>query len=441
MEAHLARIAEVNPELNAIVTLLQPESLLREAERADRTPEPHGPLHGLPVAHKDVFPTRGIRTTFGSPIFADFVPDYDARIVERLRAAGAICVGKTNTPEFAAGSQTFNPVFGATRNPWDLDRTCGGSSGGAAAALASGMLPIADGSDYGGSLRNPASFCGVVGLRPTPGRVPDAPDPAPWFPMAVPGPMARTVRDVALVLSAISGPDPRDPLSLPEPGARFARPLERDFRGVRVAWAADFADLPFEPGVLRAVDPAREALVELGCAVEDRSPDMRDAALVFERYRAFYFHLRYGPLLRRRRAQMKDTVIGEIEAGERLTAPELADASRRWAKLLDRFARFQEEFAFFVLPVSQTLPFDVRIPWPKEVAGAPMRSYTEWMGSCAFVSLLGVPALALPAGFEEGLPVGLQIVGRRGDDFGTLQLAHALEARLGVTPPSRPPKV
>ncbi len=438
MEAHLDRIAAVNPGLNAIVTLRPRDELLREAEKVDAAPGPRGPLHGLPVAHKDIFPTRGLRTTFGSPIFADFVPDHDALIVERLRAAGAITIGKTNTPEFAAGSQTFNPVFGATRNPRDPTRTCGGSSGGAAAALASGMIPIADGSDYGGSLRNPASFCGVVGLRPTPGRVPDLPDPAPWFPMAVPGPMARSVRDVALMLSAIAGPDPRAPLSLPDPGDRFAGPLERDFHGVRVAWASDFAGLPFEPAVLAAVAPAREALAGLGCVVEDGAPDMRDAAVVFARYRAFWFDLRFGPLLARHRERMKDTVIEEIEAGKRLTASELADASRRWAGILDRLAGFQAEFPFFVLPVSQVLPFDVRVPWPETVAGVRMRTYTDWMGSCAFVSLLGVPALSLPAGCTDGLPVGLQIVGRRGDDLGVLQLAHALEARLGgVVPPAR----
>ncbi len=429
MEAHLNRIEAVNPRLNAIVTLLPRERLLRDAARADAAKEPLGPLHGLPVAHKDMFLTRGVRTTLGSPIYADWIPDRDSLIVERLRAAGAIMVGKTNTPEFAAGSQTFNPVFGPTRNPWDPGRTCGGSSGGAAVALSAGMLPIADGSDYGGSLRNPASFCGVVGLRPTPGRVPDWPDPAPWFPMATPGPMARTVDDVALMLGAIAGPDPRAPLSLPA-----TQPGRSGFEGVRVAWAADFAGLPFEPGVLDAIAPARRALTDLGCVVEERSPDMRDAATVFARYRAFWFELRFGPLLERHRSRMKDAVVEEIEAGRRLTAAELADASRRWAGILERLARFQADCPYFALPVAQVLPFAVETPWPAEVAGVTMRNYTEWMGSCAFVSLLGVPALSLPAGFAAGLPVGLQIVGPRGDDSGTLRLARALEKRLGAAP-------
>ncbi len=433
MEAHLDRIAAVNPALSAIVTLLPRERLLDRARAADATAGPRGPLHGLPVAHKDVFLTRGTRTTFGSPIFRDFVPDEDSLVVERLRAAGAIMVGKTNTPEFAAGSQTFNPVFGPTRNPWDLSRTCGGSSGGAAAALASGMVPIADGTDYGGSLRNPASFCGVVGLRPTPGRVPDVPDPAPWFPVAVPGPMARTVRDAALLLSAMAGPDPRAPLSLPEPGSGFDRPLDRDFGGIRVAWAPDFAGLPFDPAVLAALEPARKALEEIGCAVEEASPDMRDAGLVFRRYRAFWFDLRFGPLLERHRPQIKETVVEEIEAGKRLTAPDLADASRHWARILDRLARFQTDFSYLALPACQVPPFPVETPWPTEIAGVKMRSYTDWMGSCAFVSILGVPALSLPAGFAGDLPVGLQIVGRRGDDLGVLQLGAALEARLGAS--------
>ncbi len=251
MDAHIAQIERINPEVNAVVTFL-PELGRKGARAVDaalaRGDDP-GPLAGLPVAHKDLVTTRGIRTTFGSPIFKDFVPDADAIIVERLRKAGAITIGKTNTPEFGAGSQTFNPVFGATRNPYDLAKTCGGSSGGAAAALACGLLPIADGSDMGGSLRNPASFCNVVGLRPSAGRVPHWPSVSGWFHMAVVGPMARTVQDVALMLSAIAGPDARAPISLQDPGSMFSRPLARDFKGARIAWSADLGGLPVEPEV------------------------------------------------------------------------------------------------------------------------------------------------------------------------------------------------
>ncbi len=249
MEAHLSQIERVNPEVNAIVTLL-PERALEEARRADAAlarGEGIGPLHGLPVAHKDLFWTKGVRTTFGSPIFENFVPKADALIVERLKRAGAISVGKTNTPEFGAGSQTFNEVFGATLNPYDTSKTCGGSSGGAAVALACGMVPLADGSDMGGSLRNPAAFCNVVGLRPSPGRVPSWPSQTSWSPLSVEGPMARTVRDAALMLSAIAGPDRRSPISISEPPGRFAGPLERDFSGVRVAWSPDLGGPPLEP--------------------------------------------------------------------------------------------------------------------------------------------------------------------------------------------------
>src|SRR5438132_10815855 len=240
VQAHLAQIERVNPRVNAIVTLTA-ERALDEARAKDaalaRGDARPGPLFGLPIVHKDLVPTRGIRTTYGSPIYRDHVPDEDALIVERLRAAGAVTIGKTNTPEFGAGSQTFNEVFGRTLNPYDLGKTCGGSSGGAAVALACGMMPIADGSDLGGSLRNPASFCNVVGLRPAVGRVPSWPSGMPWSSWSVQGPMARTVEDVALMLSAIAGPDRRSPVAITEPGERFRAPLDRDFRGVRIAWS------------------------------------------------------------------------------------------------------------------------------------------------------------------------------------------------------------
>ncbi len=434
MKAHLARIEEVNPRLNAIVTLRPEETLLADAAKADRVVaagETLGPLHGLPVAHKDLTLTQGIRTTFGSPIFADFVPDEDALIVERLRAAGAISIGKTNTPEFGAGSQTFNPVFGPTRNPWDETKTCGGSSGGAAVALAAGMVPLADGSDYGGSLRNPASFCGVVGFRPSPGRVPVWPDETPWFPVPVQGPMARSAADAALMLSAIAGPDPRAPLSLAEPGAVFRQPLARDFAGVRVAWSTDFGGVPFDPRVPAALAPARRTLEGLGCAVEDAAPDMEGAALAFDRWRAWYFEFQWGPLLDRHREAMKDTVIWNIEQGRALDAPALGEATRCWTALLRRMHTFFDRHEFLALPVSQVPPFDLTVEYPTEIAGVPMKTYTDWMASCAWVSLLGCPAVSVPAGTTpEGLPVGLQIVGRPRGDFGVLQLADALEHEL-----------
>ena len=435
MEAHLARIAQVNPALNAIVTLL-PDDARRGAEAADAAlarGEPVGPLHGLPVAHKDLTPTRGIRTTFGSPIFRDFVPPDDALIVERLRAAGAITIGKTNTPEFGAGSQTFNAVFGATRNPYDPTRTCGGSSGGAAVALATGMVPLADGSDLGGSLRNPAGFCNVVGLRPSPGRVPIWPSQAAWFPMGVQGPMARSVADAALMLSAIAGPDPRAPLSLPEPGATFRAPLDRDVSGTPVAWSRDLGGLPVDPRVTAAFETGRAAFERLGCRVEDAEPDVTGAAEVFQVWRAWYFELCYGALLDEHRESMKDTVVWNIEEGRRLTGPQLGAAARAWTALLDRVRCFLARYEYLVLPVSQVPPFDVERPYPTAIDGVPMATYLDWMRSCSDISVLGLPAIAVPCGFTgDGLPVGLQIVGRQHDDLGVLRMAHAFERATGA---------
>ena len=435
MEAHLARIDRVNPAVNAIVTLL-PDEARRGAEAADAAVargDALGPLHGLPVAHKDLTWTKGIRTTFGCRAFEHFVPDEDALIVERLRSAGAITIGKTNTPELGAGSQTFNAVFGATRNPYDTSKTCGGSSGGAAVALATGMLPIADGSDLGGSLRNPAGFCNVVGFRPSPGRVPIWPSQAAWFPMGVQGPMARNVTDVALMLSAIAGPDPRAPISLQEPGKVFRPPLDRDMDGTRVAWSRNLGGLPVDPRVTAVIEAERGTFERFGCAVENAEPDMNGVAEVFRVWRAWYFEACYGTLLDEHRRLLKDTVIWNIEEGRRLGGPRLGDAARAWSALLDRVRRFFERFDFLVLPVSQVPPFDVDQPYVTEIDGVHMETYLDWMSSCAHISVLGLPAISVPCGFtDDGLPVGVQIVGRQHDDLGVLRLAHAFEQVNGA---------
>src|SRR3984957_15554661 len=275
LEAHLKQIERVNPKVNAIVTLVAEQAMenARKADEMQARGATLGPLHGLPVAHKDLVETAGIRTTFGSRIFKDNVPKHNANQGERVRNAGAICLGKTNTPEFGAGSQTFNAVFGATKNPHDLTKTCGGSSGGAAVSLACGLVPIADGSDSGGSLRNPAAFCGIVGFRTAPGRVAHAAAGDSWSTVAVSGPMARTVSDVALLLSMMAGPDPRCPISITEPGSRFAGNLERNFKGVRVAWFKNMGGIPFDPRVLSAVHAQRRAFESLGCIVEEAEPD------------------------------------------------------------------------------------------------------------------------------------------------------------------------
>ncbi|MFL6581163.1 MAG: amidase [Burkholderiales bacterium] len=434
MDAHIAQIERVNPAVNAIVTFL-PEQAREGARALDaalmRGEEP-GPLAGLPVAHKDLIPTKGIRTTFGSPIFKDFVPDADALIVERQRTAGAITVGKTNTPEFGAGSQTFNPVFGPTCNPYDLAKTCGGSSGGAAAALACGMLPLADGSDLGGSLRNPASFCNVVGLRPSAGRVPNWPSVSAWFNLAVVGPMARTVQDIALFMASISGPDARSPISLQDNPTMFSLPLQRDFKGVRVAWSADLGGLPMEPEVVRVMQSQRETLSDLGCVVEDATPDLRDAHEIFSVLRAWNFYMSYGELFKTKRALMKDTVIWNIEQGARLTGPEVGVAEARRTELFHRMREFMKKYDFLIAPVAQVLPFSVDVPYPTRIEGVALDSYIDWMRSCYYITVTSAPALSVPCGFSGGgLPVGLQIVGRYQDDFGVLQLGAAFEQATG----------
>jgi amidase len=385
------------------------------------------------VAHKDLVPTRGIRTTYGSPIYRDHVPDADGLIVERLRAAGAITIGKTNTPEFGAGSQTFNEVFGRTLNPYDVSKTCGGSSGGAAVALACGMVPIADGSDLGGSLRNPAAFCNVVGFRTSPGRVPVWPAETAWFPLSVQGPMARTVADVALLLSAMAGPDRRAPISVAEPGERFRTPLGRDFRGVRVAWSRDLGGLPVDRRVSAAIEAQRRAFESLGCAVEDAEPDMADAREIFQVWRAWAFSVKYGPLLAEHRHQMKDTVIWNIEQGFKLTGREIGEAEVKRTALYHRVRVFMERHEFLVLPATQVPPFDVTQPYVTEINGVALPTYIDWMRACSDITVTGLPSIAVPAGFTpEGWPVGLQIVGRHQDEWGVLQLAHAFEQATGV---------
>jgi amidase len=434
METHLAQIERVNPKMNAIVTPLA-ESALKEARAADESlahGRPLGRLHGLPVAHKDLAVTKGIRTTFGSPIFRDFIPEEDALIVERLNKAGAISVGKTNTPEFGAGSQTFNQLFGETLNPYDTTKTCGGSSGGAAVALACGMVPIADGSDMGGSLRNPASFCNVVGLRPSPGRVPSWPNQAAWVDLGVEGPMARTVADVALMLGAIAGPDSRSPFSISEPGSAFSRSLERDFSAVRVAWSRDLGGLPVDRRVTDVLEEQRRVFEELGCVVEESEPDFGAADEVFKVLRAWSFELNFGELLDKHRDELKETVIWNIEEGRKLSGPQLGIAQRERTELYHRVRVFLESHEFLVLPVSQVPPFDIAHRYVAEIEGIAMTTYIDWMKSCYYITVAGLPAISVPAGFtEEGLPVGAQIVGRSRDDFGVLQLAHAVEQATG----------
>ena len=432
---HLKQIERVNPSVNAIVTLV-PEMAAEAAAKADEI-QAHGkaklgPLHGLPVAHKDLFETRGIRTTFGSPIYKDYVPAADDIVVERTRRAGAIIVGKTNTPEFGAGSQTFNKVFGATRNPYDLTKTCGGSSGGAAVALACALVPLATGSDTGGSLRNPAAFCNVAGFRPSPGRVPNPKGAFAWSTLSTSGCLGRSVADLAFALSTIAGPDSGAPLSIHEPGELLARPLDRNFKGVRVAWFKDLGGIPFDPRIRNAVDARRRTFESLGCIVEQAEPDFAPAEIAFRILRAWNTANSYGALLGQHPDAFKDTLKSEIEEGLRLTGTDVARAETAHGQLWRGFQKFLEKYEYFVLPTTQLPAFDVNTPWPTEIAGVKFSNYIDWMKSCWYISATGNPAASVPGGFTaEGLPVGVQIVGRANADFSVLQMAHAFEQAAG----------
>jgi len=430
LDAFLARIAAVNPMLNAIVTL-DPEGARAQAMAIDAARargDPLGPWAGLPIAIKDMEATRGMRTTLGSPIFRDHVPDHDALFVERLRGHGVVVIGKTNTPEFAMGSQTFNPIFGATRNPWNPGMTCGGSSGGAAVCVATGMLPFADGSDIGGSLRNPGNFNHVFGLRPSPGRVPDAPSVDGWHALSVLGPIARTASDAAFLLAAMAGPDARDPLSIAEDPAVFLRPLDRDFSGVRVALSRTLGGLPVDPEVARVLEEGAAFLRQHGCIVEEAEPDLAGADLAFDTQRALYFAARYAPLVAAHRHEMKDTAIWNIGQAWALTSQRIVDASLARTRVFHAMRTFLERYEFLIAPVNQVPPFSVDQPFVTEINGVRMESYIEWMRSCTRISITSHPAASVPCGFtRSGLPVGIQVVGRYRDEFGVLQMAHAIE--------------
>lgn len=431
VQAHLDRIERVNPAINAIVTL-DAEGALTAATTADDAltagAEP-GPLHGLPIAFKDTHQTKGMRTTFGSPLLAENVPTVDDLIVARIQNAGAIRIGKTNVPEFAAGSHTFNSVFGLTRNPYDRGRSAGGSSGGAAAALAAGLQPIADGSDMGGSLRNPASFNNVVGFRPTPGRVPAYPTDAPWDTLGTSGPMGRTVADVALLLSAIAGPDRRSPIALETPGSAFAVPLERDLTGLRVAWSPDLGGLPVDREVLAVLGLAPSIFTELGCAVEEAAPDLTEADLVFRTLRAHAFEVGFGARFEAHPELFKPALAWNIEQGRALTRSDVGRATVAWGRLWRCASEFWDTYDVLIAPVSQVAPFPVEREYPEAVGGQPQSNYLDWMRSAYHVSVLGAPALSVPAGFTPaGLPIGLQIVTRPRSDLFTLQVGAAFEA-------------
>jgi amidase len=435
MIAHLAQIDRLNSKLNAIVAKLDDDKCLELADAADRRlarGDDVGPLHGLPIEFKDPESAIGFPFTLGSPIFKNFFPTEDTVLVERLRAAGVVPIGKTNVPEFGMGSHTYNAVYGTTVNPYDVTKSAGGSSGGAGAALAAGMLPIADGSDFGGSLRNPANFNNVVALRPTMGLVPLAPFPLPFVGFLAKGPMARSVADTAFLLSVMAGADARDPSSVPCDQSIFAGPLERDLKGVRVAWAADLGGLPLDPRVRSVIDGQRTTFESLGCIVEDACPDLRAAEDVFVDVRTWMTSQRLAPLLENFRDYIKPEALWEVEHAAKLSSADVANAFARHGEVFEEMRKFHEKYDFFVCAVNQVPPFDATLEWPKEIDGVRMENYLSWMKSAYWISVTFCPAISVPAGFTaEGLPVGLQIVGRRWDDLGVLQLAHAFESATG----------
>ena len=444
-DAHLAQIERCNPQVNAIVTLVadQARAAAQAADEQQARGETLGVLHGLPMVHKDLAETKGIRTTFGSPIFKDFVPDRTALIVERMQQAGGITLGKSNTPEFGAGSQTYNEVFGETLNPYGLPErrlTCGGSSGGAAVALACGMVPIADGTDLGGSLRNPASFCNVVGFRPSPGRVPNWPALAAWFPFTIAGPMARSIEDIALMMAAIAGPDARSPISLPEASTDFLRPLQRDFKNTRIAWSPDLnKSFHIDPNVVRVLEKSLSTFSALGCTVEEAAPDVTGADDIFRVWRAWAMHMTFGELYKTQRERMKDTVRWNIEQGAKLTGADIARAEKLRTELYHRVRKFFDEYDYLLLPVVQVPPFDVTERWVKSINGIEQPTYLDWMKSCYLISAATLPCLSMPAGFtDDGLPVGLQIVAKHNADFSVLRLAYGFEqaTKFGMQRPA-----
>ena len=432
MEIFLARIERVNPEINVLCTLVADQAMdgAKAADAVSKTDR--GKLHGLPIAVKDLAETKGIRTTWGSPLFENHVPAYDQLFVERLKQAGAIIIGKTNTPEFGAGSQSFNPIFGASRNPYDVTKTVGGSSGGAAGALAARLVPLADGSDLGGSLRNPAAFCNVVGFRPTPGRVPTFPDRMGWNTLSTMGPMARTVDDVALLLSVMAGPDDRCPISLEEGGAVFDVPLDRDWTDLRIAWSPDLGVCEVAPEIVSICENSLSVFRDLGGSVETDCPDFSDGADIFQTLRAWIFATGFGDAYTHARDKLKDTIIWNIERGLALSAVDIGKAEVARTNLYQRILTFFETYDFLVVPTTQVAPFDVNTPWVTDINGVPQETYLDWMMICSIITLTGCPAISVPAGFtNDGLPVGLQIVGPPRKDLDVLQIAHAFEGATG----------
>ncbi len=431
MKAHLKQIERVNSDVNAIVALNENQAL-REAEKADELlslGKKVGPLHGLPIAIKDTHNAKGFPMTSGSLALRDNISVEDDLIVERLRSAGAIVIGKTNVPEFGAGAHTFNEVYGVTKNPYNLNCTAGGSSGGAAVAVATGMLPLADGSDMGGSLRYPAAFNNVVGMRTSPGRVPIYPRHALFSTLVVQGPIARNVLDAAFMMSVIARPDNRSPISIEEPGEVFLKSFNDDISGLRIAWSADFGGaIPVDPVVKRNIEEQIKYFEDLGCHVEEACPDLSEANEVFHTFRAWEFELSSREIFDQYQEVLKPSFIWNVKKGRELLGVDIGRAERLRNILYHRVREFFHQYDALILPVSQLAPFNVNLEFPKQIHGVQMETYLDWMRSAYYISALGNPALSVPSGFTpEGLPLGLQIVGPHRADYEVMRIGYAFE--------------
>jgi len=437
MEVFLDHIDRINPKVNAIVSLRDRETLLKQADERDAQlaqGEYLGWLHGFPQAIKDLTATKGILTTQGSPLLRNFIPQTDAFVVERMKRSGAIIIGKTNTPEFGLGSQTYNNVFGTTLNAYDQTKTAGGSSGGASVSVALHMQVVADGTDFGGSLRNPPGFNNLFGFRASFGRVPSGPaDEVFVRQLGYPGPIGRTVSDVALLLSVMAGPDPRYPLSIEQDPGVFLEPLKHDVKDIRVGWLGDFDGyLAMEPGILELCRDALNIFESIGCWVEEAQPGYPPEKL-WASFVTLRHWLNAGNLGHfyddpARREQLKPEAQWEVEGAYRLSAMDIYRASANRSAVYQAATRLFSEYDFLVLPTSQVFPFAADVHWPQEINGRKMDTYHRWMEVCSFASLIGCPVINVPVGFNpDGLPMGMQIIGRNHADLAVLQLAYAYE--------------
>ncbi|MFL2665718.1 MAG: amidase [Dehalococcoidia bacterium] len=427
IKIHLNQIEKYNPLVNAIVTLTNELAIKQAKDFDNNTDKLNGILAGLPVAVKDLEETSGIRTTFGSQIYKDNIPNNDSLIVKKVKESGAIIIGKSNTPEFGAGSQTFNEVFGSTKNPYSLDKTCGGSSGGSAVALACGMVPIATGSDLGGSLRNPAAWSNIVGFRPSLGRVP-AYDDLGWSTLSTGGPMGRQVIDILLQLVSMSGYEKFSPSSFDDSTIRLENSLNRNFNGTKIAWSQNLNNRPIEPEIYDNFMYQKNIFEKIGCEITDDEPDLSDSDEIFQTYRAYSYTLKHKEHIEKNADKVKDTILWNYNQGNKMSAYDMAKAESLRTKLWKNIMTFFEKYDYLIMPVTSVPPFSVEKEYVDEINGVKLKTYLDWMWPCYTISVTGLPSISVPSGFtDSGLPIGLQIIGKPKKDFSVLELAQSYE--------------